>query len=353
MFFMSKRILFITLFAAVFLGGCTVSPLTGKEGKNASVVKSFTRGESFEPKGLVATASGKTATINNFDAVDLVFDPMDSQTLYLGTRSGGLYISFDGGDSWQVTKINQGAVEAIAIDPKDRCNVYALMASRIIKSADCARNFEVIYFEPRNKVRLTSLVVDIYNPSILYAGNSVGDLIQSQNGGKSWSVLKRFSSSLKKIILSPRDTRVIYVATGYEGIFMSLNQGETWESWREALREFPGSSSFVDLIESPENPNHLILASRYGLLKTSDQGGRFENIPILTRPEEIPLYSVAFNPQDEREIFYTDTANFYYSKDGGATWTTRKLPVLTKVAVKMLVDPFSPNVIYLGLAKIK
>lgn len=346
-----KYFSFVIPLIALFLTGCFGDgSLSG--GGEASILKSLNYGESFDRKAMVSNVSGKPSSLDTSDIGSLVFDPQDPNTMYMGTGGEGLYLSFDAGESWQRTKANQGPSSHIIINPKDRCTLYFLMSTRIIKSIDCARTFTIMLSEPREGVIFTALALDSYNSSIIYAGNDRGDIIQSRNAGVSWSPLYRFSSPIAKILISSHDTRMLYIATEGEGVYASSDRGASFQSWREALSAFQGSSEFVDLIEVPENPQHLILASRFGLLQTFDQGGRFEEIPILTRPEEIPLYALAVNPRDSREIYYTDSANFYRSRDGGATWTPKKL-LFSKPAATLLIDPLNPNIIYLGLSQEK
>ncbi len=345
------RSFFIVSMTLLFAGclGIGTTPTSSQD--PGSIIKSLDRGTNFESKGLVAVAGGKALSLDNADIVDLVMDPFDSQTLYAGTLANGLYISTDGAESWNPTKILQGMVSSLQIDPKQRCTFYSILQrSKVVRTTDCGRTFDIVFTEPRGDVVLTSLALDTYNPTLLYLGTSEGDMLQTRDRGDTWSVLKRFQDGIDKIVLGLQDTRTMYVATHAQAVWVSLDRGIFWNSWGQALQGFSGSSDFVDLLENPQNPQHLVLVSRFGLLQTLDKGGRFEALPILTRPSEVPILAFALNPQTPLEMYYTDPGTLYRSSDGGSTWSTKKLS-FAKVMRTLLVDPRNPNVVYAGLTQ--
>jgi hypothetical protein len=57
----------------------------------------------------------------------ILIDPTDSNTVYVGTEGGGVFMSTDGGDHW--TAINDGLmnlrVYALAMDPQNPHTIYA------------------------------------------------------------------------------------------------------------------------------------------------------------------------------------------------------------------------------------
>ncbi len=338
--------------AALLLGGCLGIGSPSSSQKDAgSIIKSLDRGAHFEPKGLIAVAGGKALSLDGVDIVTLVMDPFDSQTLYAGTVAHGLYISTDGAESWASTKISQGSVRSLQIDPKQRCTFYSILQrTKVVRTTDCGRTFDVVFTEPRQGTALTSLTLDRYNPSLLYLGTSEGDVLHTRDRGDTWSVLKRFNDRVDAIILGLQDTRIIYIATAGSGIWVSLDRGIFWNAWKSSLEGFPGSMDFRDLVEDPQNAQHLILVSRFGLLQTFDQGGRFEQLPIITRPQQVPITAFTLNPQNALEMYYTDNGTLYHSTDGGSTWSTKKL-TFAKVVDVLLVDPRNPNVLYAGLTQ--
>jgi photosystem II stability/assembly factor-like uncharacterized protein len=320
---------------------------------DGGVFKSTDKGETWQQKVQIATGDPKKkATISNVNVVLMVMDPQNNQTIYLGTTENGLYFTNDGGESWQRTAFQKGRINAIAIDPKTTCNIYVATGNKIYKTADCIKTWSEIYVETRPNQMVTSLAVDFYDPKIIYAGLSAGELLKSTDEGASWSVIKRFDDKILKILFSAHDSRIIYVATQRNGLWKSTDAGAGWISLNSGIEAFPGAFDFKDLILDLSKKDTLILVSKYGLLKTVDGGSTWQPINLLTPPESIDIFSIAVNPQNGNEIYYGTATTFYKSVNGGERWIPRRLPT-GRAATFLLVDPQNPNIIYLGTTKFK
>ncbi len=323
----------------------------GKTGVDGGVFKSADKGETWVQK--VAVAAVKPMAINNVNVVTIVFDPQDSKTIYLGTAENGLFYTTDGADSWlQAGALSSGRVGAVAVDPKDKCNVYAAIGNKIFKTTDCTRTWQNIYVDTRADQVVYSLAVDSYNPTVIYAGLSGGDLFKSTDAGSSWTVIKRFENPVSKILVNYYDTRIIYVGTQSAGIWKSTDSGSSWSDMSEKLREYGGSMEFKNMVLDFSKRDSLILASKYGLLRTFDGGTNWEPIQLLTPPGSVEIYSLALNPQNGNEIYYGTASTLYKTNDGGVKWVTRRLPT-SRAATYLLVDPVNGNLVYLGTTKFK
>lgn len=321
----------------------------GTSGNDGGVFKSSDKAENWQQK--VALAAVKPGAIANVNVMTIVFDPGDPKTIYLGTADNGLFYSVDGAESWlQVGSLAIGRVNAVAVDTKDKCNVYVTTGNRIFKTSDCTRTWQNVYVDTRSDQTVNAVAVDSYNPTVVYAGLSGGDTLKSTDGGASWSVIKRFENDVKKILVNFYDTRIIYVATANRGIWKSTDGGSNWTDLSEKLNEFDGGRDYKDLIFDFSKHDTLIYAARYGLLRTTDGGASWQAIPLLTPPTSVDIYSLAANPQNGNEIYYGTTSTLYKTNDGGTKWVTRKLPT-SRAATYLLVDPQNGNVVYLGTTK--
>ena len=179
--------------AALMLAGAGCgTTTTGTAGPDGGMWKSSDRGVTWANKRALVVSSKVTATGALFNVTDMVMDPQDNKTIYLATAQYGLVYSLDGGDSWQLARISGvSKINAIAVDPKQKCTVYATSGNKIYKTVDCARDWQQIFFEPRTAVTFTRLVVDWYNPTNLYVGTSDGDILRSQSQGVSWEKVER------------------------------------------------------------------------------------------------------------------------------------------------------------------
>jgi photosystem II stability/assembly factor-like uncharacterized protein len=349
-----KKIYLIPFLAAglVLMGpGCISFGGTSSGGTDGGVFKSTDKAENWQQK--VAVAATKPSAISNVNVVNIVFDPGDSRTIYLGTAENGLFYTTDGGDSWFTGgALSSGKINAIAVDAKNKCNVYASIGNKIFKTSDCLRSWQNVYIDTRADQAVTSLAVDSYNPSLVYAGLSGGDFVKSSDQGGSWTTLKRFENKVSKILVNYYDTRILYVATADRGIWKSTDSGANWTDLSEKINEYNGAKVFKNLLMDFSQRDYLLLVSKYGLLKSTDGGTNWQPISLITPPGSADIISSDINPQNGNEIYYGTATTLYKSVDGGARWVTRKLPT-TRAATSLAVDPANGSVVYLGVTKFK
>ncbi len=336
------------------LSGCTVNLGFGggSKGPDGGVYKTTTKGETWVSKALIPTTSGRPGTINNFDASVMALDPSDSKALYYGTFENGLMYSYDGGDEWfPVIGLGRTTIAALAIDPADKCSIYAAIDNKVMKSEDCNRTWTQTYFDNELDLTVSSIAVDNYDSSNVYIGTSRGEIIASSDFGKSWRTMNRFEDKVKKVVVAPADSRVIFVATERQGLFRSMDKGVTWVSLEAALEEFPDANRFRDLYASKAQPGFVLLATNYGLVKTINYGDDWTALTLITPEKEATINAAIVSEQNAQEIFYITNTTFYGSSDGGENWTTKKLPS-ARSGWSLLADPKDINTMYLGVRNI-
>ncbi|MAF13329.1 MAG: hypothetical protein CMI53_00345 [Parcubacteria group bacterium] len=347
-----KKLSFKTLIlASIFLTGCTISFGGSNTPSVSGVFKSFDRGNTWITKSLFLH-SGGTGTISGVNVINLTFDPQDNRAIYLATETDGLLFTYDGGDSWQKAKqVGNGRIEAVAIDAKNKCVIYATFTNTVLKSVDCSRTWAEIYIDTRADKNVTALAVDFFNSLIVYAGNSAGDILKSTNGGTTWQVIHRLNNPITKILINPNDTRVLYLATNNNGIFKSTNSGISWIDINDGLKQYSGSMEYRNLIFDASQSDGLMLVAKYGLIKSNNGGATWNALNLITPPATADIFSVAINPQNNKEIYYATASTFYKTTDGGQNWITKRLPS-NAVATYMQVDSNDPNILYMGFSNL-
>jgi len=244
-------------------------------------------------------------------AIDVVHSNTD--VMYVGTASGGLWKSESGGITW--TPI----------------------------------------FEDQSTASIGAVAVQQSNPSVIWVGTGEGNprnslnggfgVFKSLDGGKSWTSMGLENTRhIHRVIIDPTNPNTVYVgAIGSpwgehpeRGIFKTTDGGKTWNKILFANNK----TGAADLIMDPTNPNKLIAAlwehkrdpwffnsggEGSGLHITHDGGDTWKKI---TDKEGFPKgnlgrIGVAIAPNKPNIVYALVESKknaLYKSEDGGFTW---------------------------------
>ena len=194
----------------------------------------------------------------NTGAIDVAFDPANTQTVYAvlwAARQGpweydnayvgatsGLFKSTDGGATW--LPLTQGLPAAadglsrigIAIAPTDPNRIYAWVTARtsgLYRSVDAGANWTLMNAEPRVWGRgddFANVRVDPTNANIVYAANT--STYRSTDGGRTFTAIKGApgGDDYHTIWINPANHDIILIAAD-QGATITVNGGQTWSSW--------------------------------------------------------------------------------------------------------------------------
>jgi photosystem II stability/assembly factor-like uncharacterized protein len=348
-------------------------------------------------KTYLATTSPQKPNFKGVDVLVMKKDPQDDKAIYIGTKEHGMYYTYDAGQNWfTVEKFRKSKINDIAISYKNKCLIYVVAGSQLYKSTDCNRTWTRMYNEDRDGFYISSLAVDSYNEGTIYAGLSIdtqnkkakkdsSDLIKSVDFAESWQVVKRtpVGSMVSKILINPKDTRIVYLATHNSGIFKSINGGGSWQDItgekQELAKTKQEKETFIQrfeklidfatdikskkireslvfrdmaiILDEDENDS-LIHASNYGILKSTDGGHSWNQVELIPPKgeEKAIIYSLAIHPEDGDEFYYGTDDTLFRTTDGGENWTTIKGPG-TRAIYDIVVTPNIGNEtnVYIGM----
>jgi len=349
---MSKifRSLIVCLVVLTTMGaGCS---LTGgsksvDNSKGGGVYKTTDSGATWAQTTVFPTSKG-LGNIGTANIVTMAFDPQDYKTIYLGTTENGLLFTNNSGVTWQTPvdgQVQGGTVSTVAVDPKDMCTWYVGIGAQLFKTETCGRKFESVYDETRAKVIVRRVTVDWYDNSVVYSGLSNGDVLRSSDFGLSWTKVASTGKDISDLLVSNQDSRIILVGTS-EGLWKSTDSGATWASKTEALKSFK-NGNVISRIVQDSNGSTFVMATKYGLLRSSDVGDNWSALNLLTSANQVTIRSLAIDPTDSNKLYYATATTFYNSTDAGVTWNPQELSA-GWAASYLLVDPQTPANIYMG-----
>jgi len=222
-------------------GGKTWEPLKDMRGKSVRALAL----SSSDPKTLVAGAldgvfrtrdGGETwqrisapnhPEIKNIESVAI--DPRDADVVYAGTWHLPWKTS-DGGRTWQHIKqgvIDDSDVFSIIISHADPKTVYISACSGIYKSENAGHLFRKAQGIPFSARRTRVLKQDPKDPNTVYAGTTEG-LWRTQDAGQSWKRITPANIIVNDVLIDPRQSARVLVATDRSGVLASSNAFQTY-----------------------------------------------------------------------------------------------------------------------------
>ena len=226
-----------------------------------------------------------------------------------------------------------GRVMSIAVNPQKKHEFYVGVASGgIWKTVNDGTTWTPL-FDSQGSYSIGWVALDPHDPSVVWVGAgesnsqrsvSYGDgIYRSDDGGKSWKNLGlKKSEHIGRVVIDPRDSKVVYVAAGGplwgpggdRGVFKTTDGGKTWK----AVLTISENTGANDIAMDPSNPD-ILYASAY-------QRRRHVFTLIDGGPESA----------------------IYKSTDAGATWNkvTSGLPSVDMGRIGLAISPADPNVVY-------
>lgn len=192
--------------------------------------------------------SATNTGLGSLDVYTVAVDPVSPNNVYAGLDGGGIYRSIDGGATWLATGGAPGVIWQIAIDPTTPSTLYAATVNGVRKSVNSGANWSstgvltvVEDGEPRNVFDVRAVLIDVSNPSTVFAGaHDAGGVFKSTNGGTTWvhsSGLRsafnnyRFMTAMAQ---DPVNPSTLY-ASSTRDTYRSLDGGATWVVFNTGL----------------------------------------------------------------------------------------------------------------------
>ncbi len=256
---------------------------------------------------------------------NIAFDPTDPDKWYVAAPSGGMWMTSDGGSTWET------------------------------------------HTDTLPTLGVSSIVVDYVNPDIIYIGTGdrdAGDapgmgIFKSTDGGYSWvqSTLGMGNKTVGEILMHPTNNQILIAATN-SGVYRSTDAGANWTS--------SATGNFKDLDFKPNDPNIVYGASGSSFFRSTDNGINWAQITSgLTGAQRGVITVTPANPNYVYFVQSNSSSGFkglYRSTDAGLNFTTRSTsPNILDWScdgsgsggqgwydLSLAADPLNAEIIYVG-----
>lgn len=239
------------------------------------IYRSLDGGETWEK---ITPASN--AELKNFESI--AFAPDSVNVIYAGTWHLP-WKTDDGGRTWQNIKqgiIDDSDVFSIIIDQKNPSVVYASACSGIYKSESAGQLFRKVQGIPFSARRTRVLQQDPSNSSVVYAGTTEG-LWRTKDAGATWARISPANFVINDVMVDPRNSQLVSVATDRMGVMVSRDGGNTFMASNRGFSHRQVTAAVADR----NDPGRLFVAMinnrEFGGIFTSDNNGASWS-PLIT-----------------------------------------------------------------------
>ena len=297
----------------------------------------------------------------------IAFDPHNPAVIWVGSPSGGLWKSFNGGSTWSTNTddLPNLGISDIAIDPNTSNIMYIATGDRdfpntysygILKSIDGGLNWlpTGLSFTVDQTRLVNRVLINPANTSVLLAATDRG-IYRTVDAGANWAGMYE-NIHFKSMEFKPGDPNVVYASSyeyGDSRIYLSSNNGQDWASVSSGL-----PSSGVRRIEigvSPADVNTVYAVysalddSFYGLYKSTNSGldwSPVSNSPniLCGSPTGIGTggqawydLAIAVSPLDI-DVVFVGGIHIWKSTNGGVSWDLAGYPSDTSKAEFIHMD---------------
>src|SRR5271157_306058 len=245
------------------------------------------------------------------DVRSLTYDPQNPNRIFLGTSTGVIFVSEDGGHDWaRFAKLGSGddyVLDHIAINPQN------------------------------SKIMFVS--------AWSVQDQNAGDIFRTSNGGKDWEALPAMhGKSVRAMALAASDSKIV-VAGALDGVYRSTDSGNTFQ-------KISSNDGIVKNIESiavdPKDPNIVYAGTWHLAWKTSDGGANWQHIN-KGMIDDSDVFSIIVSSANPTEVFASACSGIYKSTSGGELFEKIKgIPFTARRTRVLKQDPSNPAIVYAG-----
>jgi photosystem II stability/assembly factor-like uncharacterized protein len=292
------------------------------------------------------------------DARSFGVDPHDSKHLYLGTETGWIYQSHDGGNTWtRVTQLegsNDLVIDHISIDPvaPEHMILAAFMVNKpgggLYTSDDGGKHWAKQPEMSGQSVR--SLTRAPSDPNLLIAGTLQG-VYRSKDNGKHWELISPAGSTeiheIESIAIDPKDPNIVYAGTWHLP-WKTVDGGAHWQNIKQGIID---DSDVFSIVIDPTSPNIVFASACSGIYKSVNAGLLFKGGVTVNKGQGIPASArrtrkLKLDPIQPTTVYAGTTQGLYKSTDGGTTWV--RMTGADVIVNDVYVDPNQPKHVLLA-----
>ena len=284
---------------------------------------------------------------------NILVDPKNAKHVLVGAwvldrADGGLYVSNDGGKTWTANAEMKGhSVRAMTMSPSDPNVIVIGALDGVFRSSDSGNSWTLISPAGSNEIHeVESIAIDPKDPKTIYAGTWHLPW-KTTDGGEHWTNITKEKgliddSDVFSIIIDPKNPANVYLSA-CSGIYRSTTSGEHFDK----VQGIPSSARRTRVLQEDGKETNVVFAgTTEGLWRTSDSGHTFQR---NGDPAWI-INDVSIDPTDSNHIMLaTDRTGVLVSTDGGKSFEPSNKGFSSRQISAVTQDPADSSKLYVGV----
>ena len=309
-------------------------------------------------KNLKPRNIGPAGMSGRVTSIDAVYN--DPNTIYLGTASGGVWKTENGGASWNpmfdeqpimnigsvaITQSNPSVVWAGTGEGNPRNSVS--LGEGIYKTLDAGKTWKCMGLQKTRNIH--RIIIDPNNPDVVYAGvmgnpfaeHAERGVYKTTDGGETWKLILHTNdtSGVGDMVMDPTNPNKLFVnmyqhkrtpwslkggGTG-SGLYATYDAGKNWKKLSKAEGLPTGDYGRIGISISRSQPSRvyaLVEATKNGLYKSDDGGLKWELVnseaSVVTN-RAFYFQDISCDPINENRL-YNINQTISVSEDGGKSF---------------------------------
>lgn len=285
----------------------------------------------------------------------IMVDSLNPKHLIVGAwvldhPDGGLYESNDSGLTWYAQSEMRGqSVRSMAVAPSDPKVIVVGTLKGVYRSDDAGLHWHLISPEGSTEIHeVESIAIDPVDPRIVYAGTWHLPW-KTVDGGAHWVNIKKGiidDSDVFSIIVDPKNPRTVY-ASACSGIYKSIDAAANFVK----IQGIPSTARRTrKLMQDPNNGAIVLAGTTQGLYRTVSSGTDWSRLT----GDNVIINDVFIDPKNSNHVLLaTDRAGVLASEDGGVSFKPSNAGFSARQVTSFAADGRKPSTIYVGVVNDK
>jgi photosystem II stability/assembly factor-like uncharacterized protein len=287
------------------------------------------------------------------DVRTLTYDPQNPDRVFLGTSTGVIFVSNNGGQDWsRFAHLGTGdeyVLDHIVVNPQNSNIMYVAAWSAqsqqmgdVFRTTDGGKNWQALPAMHGKSIR--AMAMSASNPHVLVAG-ALDGVFRTKDGGNDW---ERMSPSghaeiknIESIAVDPKDPNVVYAGTWH----LAWKTADGGASWQHINKGMIDDSDVFSIIVDHSNPANVFASACSGIYKSVTAGEQFskiQGIPFSARRTRV----LKQDPGNPNIVYAGTTEGLWKTMDLGKTWKRVSNPEI--VVNDVFIDPRNSNHVLLA-----